>query len=95
MFFNAFRPHWMQRINNQNLHTEIEYKFAQQRPEPPLTEKRVHQTRYSIDSIVASHTMQANWGVPNNQPPCLHVLPALYRVMEDQDTALFQHLIDG
>ena len=93
--FKDFRQYWMKSIGQLKLHTEIENHFSQQRPEPPFTDELVNQMRSTIEQFLASHNMQPNWDIPQNQPLCLHVLQALSRVMEDPDTALFQHLIDG
>ena len=86
---------WMQSICKLKLHTEIENHFSQQRPEPPFTDELVNQMRSTIEQFLASQNLQPNWDIPQNQPLCLHILQALSRVMEDPDTALFQHLIDG
>ena len=50
----------MKLIGNQQLHSEIEHHFAQQRPEPPFTDEMVHQTQFSINHILASNNVQAN-----------------------------------
>ena len=86
----------MQTILHQNLHTDVTQHFAQQRPEPPFDDDLVAQMRTSIEQLLGPHNLQANWDVRPNQPLCLHILQeALSRIMDDPDTELFHHLIEG
>ena len=91
--FKDFRQHWMPSICKLKLHTEIENHFSQQRPEPPFTDELVNQMRSTIEQFLASHNVQPNWDIPQNQPLCLHILQALSRIMDDPDTALFRFIV--
>ena len=85
----------MQTILHQSVHTDVTQHFAQQHPEPPFDDDLVAQMRTLIEQLLDSHNVQANWDVPPNQPLCLHILQAFSRIMDDPDTELFHHLIEG
>ena len=93
--FSEVRRSWMKHIISNKWHLRLIAHLDQHINSPIFTPSEVQQFRESLEQLVTSHGLAADWAIPADQPLNLRFLQNLSILCGDPDNQLFDHLISG
>ncbi|CAK9114858.1 unnamed protein product [Durusdinium trenchii] len=93
--FQSLRRNWMKMVIQNRLDKKLIAFCSTGSSDPPFSDQDMRPFQESLEAFLRSHGIEPDWHIRDNQPMYLRILQAFNQIMKDEDTHLFQRLLNG
>ena len=93
--FKHLRQQWLNMVITNRLDKKLMAACQLGSPEAPFTETDIQPFRKVLEDFLQAQGQPVDWSIREHQPMHLKILQSFSCIMGDEDTSLFQSLLDG